>query len=336
MKNILLGILIGLTLALSLTLLAGENPLTIAGLLLKGAWGSNYDIGLTLSYVAPLIFTGLSVAVAFHAGLFNIGAEGQLIFATVMTAWLGTQLPPLPFPWGGLILIVAAVFFGAFWGFLPGLLKAFRGSHEVIITIMLNFVAAGLASWVTVNVIPRTDTQNPETLFIPQASSLKSLDFLSKYFPDTPLNASFFLAIVCSLALWVFLWKTRWGFRLRALGANAEAAERSGISKKKYQILALSLAGALAAGVAISEIVFGPGQYRTGFSPEFGFMGIAVALLARNHPVGILFSALLLGMLHKGAMDLDLETQTITRDFSKIMQALILMAAVVPWRKNVR
>ncbi len=343
MKNTSIGFIVGLLLALSLTAFAGENPFHIAAVLFKSAFGSNYDFGTTLSYVAPFIFSGLSVAVAFHGGMFNIGAEGQLTLAAILTTWVGVHCVDLPFPVGPIILILASIFFGGVWGFIPGWLKAYRGSHEVIITIMLNFIAAGFASWMTLNIIPRLDSQNPESSFIQSSNSLKSIDFIAQAFPNTPLNISILLAIFACAAVWIFLWKTKWGFELRAMGSNSEAAARAGISKKRYQILTMSLAGALAGLVAVSEIVAGPGNFRLGFSPDYGFMGIAVALLARNHPLGILFSAFLLGALHKGASDLDLETATITRDFSKIIQGLIVICVAIPWiresiskrRKNV-
>ena len=338
MKNTTIGFFVGLILALSLTAFAGENPFHIAAILFKSAFGSNYDFGTTLSYVAPFIFSGLSVAIAFHGGLFNIGAEGQLTIAAILTTWAGVHLMNLPFPLGPLVLILCSILFGGLWGLIPGWLKAYRGSHEVIITIMLNFVAAGFASWMTLNVIPRTDSQNPETTFIPAWGSLKSWDFVARAFPNTPLNISILLAVLACVLVWLFLWKTRWGFELRAMGSNPEAASRAGISKKRYQILTMSLAGALAGMVAVSEIVAGPGNFRLGFSPDYGFMGIAVAILAGNNPLGILFSAFLLGALHKGASDLDLETATITRDFSKIIQGLIVICVAIPWfhsrRKN--
>lgn len=334
MRKALIGLLVGFCLALSLTLVAGENPLHIAWIIFQSAFGSTYDLGMTLSYVAPLIFCGLSVAVAFHAGLFNIGAEGQLVFSSILVTYFGVRGPQLPFPLGPLILVILAFAFGAVWGLIPGWLKARRGSHEVITTIMLNFIAAAFASWMVVDVIPRPDSQNPESAFVQPAYSLKSIDFVNQLFPQTPANLSLVLALLASLLVWILLQKTVWGYQLKALGSNPEASTRAGISQKKFQILAMSLAGALAGGVALSEIIAGPGHFRLGFSPDFGFMGIAVALLARNHPLGIIFSAFLLGALHKGSTDLDLETQVITKDFSKILQALIVISVVVPvvWR----
>ena len=207
-KNTTIGFLIGLFLALVLTIFAGENPFHIAMVLFKSAFGSNYDFGTTLSYVAPFIFSGLSVAVAFHGGLFNIGAEGQLTMAAILTTWVGVHCTDLPFPVGPIVLILAAIFFGGVWGFIPGWLKAYRGSHEVIITIMLNFIAAGFAGWMALNVIPRTDTQNPESAFIATSASLKSIDFIAQAFPNTPLNISILLAVFACVAVWIFLWKT--------------------------------------------------------------------------------------------------------------------------------
>ncbi|WP_415062347.1 ABC transporter permease [Bdellovibrio sp.] len=321
----LLGFVIGLVVALLLTLFAGENPWHIFLILTKSAFGSMYDLGLTLSYTTPLIFCGLSVAIAFHAGLFNIGAEGQLTMAVVTAAAVGVLFPEVPFPLAPLVAFSAALLVGAFWGWIAGWLRAYRGSHEVIITIMLNFIAAGLASWFTLKVIPNPHSQNPETALVSANYMFKDYDLIARLFPDTPANASLGFAIVFALLMWIFLWKTTWGFELRAVGSNPEAAHRAGISEKKMQMLAMALAGALAGCVALSEVLGSAGQYRMGFSPDYGFIGIAVALLANNNPLGIIAAAFLMGALHKGASDLDLETSTITRDFSRIIQALIIL-----------
>lgn len=321
----LLGFAIGLIAALLLTLFAGENPWNIFLILTKSAFGSMYDLGLTLSYTTPLIFCGLSVAIGFHAGLFNIGAEGQLTMAVVTAAAVGVLFPEVPFPLAPLVAFGAALMVGAFWGWIAGWLRAYRGSHEVIITIMLNFIAAGLASWFTLKVIPNPNSQNPETALVSSNYMFKDYDLIARLFPDTPANASLGFAIAFALLMWIFLWKTTWGFELRAVGSNPEAAHRAGISEKKMQMLAMALAGALAGCVALSEVLGSAGQYRMGFSPDYGFIGIAVALLANNNPLGIIAAAFLMGALHKGASDLDLETSTITRDFSRIIQALIIL-----------
>ncbi|MGE5086760.1 MAG: ABC transporter permease [Bacillota bacterium] len=324
MKRIL-GFLIGLVIALSLTLFAGENPFHIFMILMRSAFGSMYDFGMTLSYATPLIFCGLSVAVGFHAGLFNIGAEGQLVMATVTAAAVGVFFPNIPFPLAPVVALAAALGMGAFWGWIVGWLRAYRGSHEVIITIMMNFIAAGLASWFALKVIPNPGSQNPETALVSKNYLFKDYDLIARLFPDTPANASVVFAIVLAVLLWIFLWKTTWGFELRAVGSNPEAAHRAGISEKKVQMFAMALAGACAGFVALSEVMGSSGQYRVGFSPDYGFIGIAVALLAANNPLGIIIAGFLMGALHKGASDLDLETTTITRDFSRIIQALIIL-----------
>ncbi len=328
MKNFLkisFGFLLGLTCALLLTFFAGENPLNILMILLRSAFGSSYDFGLTLAYATPMIFCGLSVAIAFHAGLFNIGAEGQLTIGTLTAAWVGVSFPQIPFPLAPVVAIASGIIAGALWGGLAGWLRAVRGSHEVIVTIMLNFVAAGFASWVTLNLIPNPNSQNPETAVVGSNYLTKDYDLIARLFPDTPANFSLVVAILVAIATWIFLWKTSLGFELRSVGYNPEASRRAGISEKKIRILAMFLAGSFAGLVAMSEVVGGVGQYRIGFSPDYGYIGIAVALLAQNNPLGIILSAFLLAALHKGAMDLDLETSTITRDFSRIIQAMIIL-----------
>lgn len=324
MKRIF-GFLLGLALALSLTLFAGENPLNIFMVLMRSAFGSTYDLGITLSYTTPLLFCGLSVAIAFHAGLFNIGAEGQLTMAVVTAAAIGVLFPNVPFPLAPLFAFFVALLVSGIWGWIVGMLRAYRGSHEVIITIMMNFIAAGLASWFTLHIIPSSDSQNPESAMVAPQYMFKDYDLIARFFPDTPANASLGVALVTAVLLWVFLWKTSWGYELRAVGTNPDAARRAGISEKRWQILAMTMAGALAGGVALSEVLGSAGQYRIGFSPDYGFIGIAVALMANNNPLGIIVSAFLMGALHKGATDLDLETTTITRDFSRILQALIIL-----------
>lgn len=324
MKRIF-GFVLGLTLALMLTLFAGENPWNIFMVLVRSAFGSSYDLGMTLSYTTPLLFCGLSVAVAFHAGMFNIGAEGQLTMGVVAAAAIGVLFPTVPFPLASFFAFSCAMIVSGLWGWIVGMLKAYRGSHEVIITIMMNFIAAGLASWFTLHIIPTRDSQNPESAMVAPQYMFKDYDLIARFFPDTPVNASLGMALVLAVLLWIFLWKTSWGYELRAVGTNPDAAHRAKISEKKWQILAMTLAGAFAGCVALSEVLGSAGQYRIGFSPDYGFIGIAVALMANNNPLGIILSAFLMGALHKGATDLDLETTTITRDFSRILQALIIL-----------
>ncbi|MFN7728305.1 MAG: ABC transporter permease [Bdellovibrio sp.] len=332
MKRALLGFVVGMAICLSLTWFAGESPVHVARVLFKSAFGSWDDLALTLFFTTSLIFTGLSVSIAFHAGLFNIGAEGQLTIATVVTTGMGLFFtfwyPPMHVMVAllySVVSVLGGLLAGALWGFIPGYFKVKRDAHEVILTMMMNFVAAGLAaSFVTSNQNP--NSQNPESAPVSPLMSWLPWDPLHKLAPDTPLNSSFLVAVAAALILGVLLFRSRWGFQLRATGQNEEAALMNSIPAPKVKILAMTLAGAFAGGVALNEIFGAHLKYRLGFSPEYGFIGIAVALLARNHPWAILPSAFLFGALQKGAGDLDLETNAITRDFAKVMQAILILS----------
>ncbi len=337
MKRFLQSILAaacGVGLGVVLTWVAGENPWHVLRILARSAFGSRYDLGMTLFYTTPLIFTGLSVAVAFHAGLFNIGAEGQLTMGALAAAAVGAVWPTVVWPIAPCLGILAGLAGGATWGFIPGWLRSRRGSHEVIATIMLNFVAAGLASYVTLNWLRNPATQNPETRPIGPAYLVHQF----AAFGGAPVSVALPLALACAGLVWVFLYRTTWGFRLRAAGRNEAAATVAGIDAPRLRIIAMTIAGGLAGLVAVAEVSGNAGQFRVGFSPEYGFLGIAVALLGRNHPAGVVAAALLFGALHKGTADLDLETEHVTREVSLLLQALVILSvsaeAVWDWTRK--
>ena len=338
MKKSILGLLFGLVICLVLTSFAGENPFHILKILFTSTFGSPYDFGLCLFYTTSFIFTGLSVSFAFHAGLFNIGAEGQLTIATMAAALTGIAFKDLGFPIAPIVATVAAFLVGGLWGFIPGILKVVRGSHEVVVTMMMNFIASGLTSYLVVAKFQNPASQNPETAPVPQSFLLANFDPISKIFKDSPANSSIILALLLCLIYYFVLNQTRFGFELKASGQNEKAALFAGISSGKIKILAMTIAGALAGLVATNEVLGSAGKFKIGFSADYGFVGIAVALLARNHPLGIIASAFLFGILQKGTADLDIETATITRDFSKIMQAVIILSvtafALTKWGKK--
>ena len=317
----ILAVLLGLALGLMVAKVAGENPWRVMMILGKSAFGSAYDIGMTLFYATPLIFTGLSVAVAFHAGLFNIGAEGQLTLGALAAAAVGASFPAIPWPLAPLLATLAAFCAGAAWGAIPGWLKARRGSHEVINTIMLNFIAAGISSWVTLYLLKNPETQNPETKTVGAGYLISHLS----WFGDAPLSTAFLLALATAILVAIFLSRTVAGFQLRAVGQSEQAARTAGIDAGKMRILALALAGGLAGLVGVGEVLGNSAKFKMGFSPDYGFIGIAVALLGRNRPLGVVTAALLFGALHKGSADLDMETENVTRDLSLILQALIIV-----------
>ncbi len=315
------AIVLGVALSLIAVKLLGDSPMLVLKTLVKSSVGTREDLGMTLFYATPLIFTGLSVAIAFQAGLFNIGAEGQLMWgamAAAIVGILGKHVPGLVAPLlGGLAAMIA----GGIWGFIPGWLRARRGSHEVINTIMLNFIAIGVTSYLTLYHFKTEENQIPETAMVaPQFLFTKWT-----WFGDTPLNSAFILALLTAVVVWILLWRTTLGYEIRAVGDNEEASRTVGIDSARIRMIAMSLAGAVAGMVGINEILGSAGKFKLGFSPEYGFMGIAVALLGRNRPLGVVCSALLFGALHKGAGALDMETEKVTRDFSEILQALIIL-----------
>jgi simple sugar transport system permease protein len=337
-KNTLFSLFISFTLAIAcclfLAFLIGENPLTVFVTLVRGAFGSATDIGYTLFYATPLIFTGLSVAVAFHGGLFNIGAEGQLYMGALALGAFGMLFPHFPLaPFFG---ILVAMIGGALWGSIAGLLKAYRGSHEVIVTIMLNFIAYAICGFFILHVLKNPLSPNPETAVIGKGFFLPGLGSLSQ---TSPVNFGFAVALITALAVWFLLFKTTWGFKVRLAGANPATAARSGIRIQRRIFQAMALSGGLAGLVAVNEIMGFAHKFRDQFSSGYGFMGIAVALLGRNRPLGIVIAAILFGALQKGSLDLEFETEKITRDLASVMEALIILFVASQglwskWRKK--
>lgn len=323
-------------------LILKDNPLQAYGLLLSSSFGSIKDVGWMLSYATPLIFTGLAVAVAFRCGLLNIGAEGQLYVAAFATAWVGikfggtvvnvfgkeenwsyTSLPAfllVPF------CILTAVAVGALWGAIPGVLKAKFGSHEVINTIMLNFIAIALVSYFTQYYYKIPGDAILQTAPIGEAAHIPKLNQFLPFLPaDVPLNVAFLLAVLMCIAVYIFLWKTKWGYELRAVGENPSAAEYGGISPRKQIIIAMTISGGLAGMVAIGEVLGVRHNYYDSFSGEWGFLGIAVALLGRNHPLGVFIAALFFGVLLRGEIFVDAFTVKVSKDLGWVLQSIIIL-----------
>jgi ABC-type uncharacterized transport system permease subunit len=307
-------------------LLIGDNPIETYGLLIGSALWWPDGIGYTLFLATPLIFTGLAVAVAFRAGLLNIGAEGQLYVAAFATAWVGIVFANLP-----TVLLVpscfgAAIAAGAVWGAVPGMLKARFGSHEVINTIMMNFIAVALVSYFTQYHYRVPGDPILQTAPISTKAYIPRFGQMIPGFPDRiPLNLAFVLALVSCGLVYVFLWRTKWGYEVRATGSNPSAAEYGGISVGRQIVLAMAISGGLAGMVGINEVLGYRHRYYDGFSDNYGFTGIAVALLGRNHPVGVIFAALLFAILTRGGIPVDAFTRSVTKDIVQILQATIIL-----------
>lgn len=308
----------------------GENPVEALAVMLNGAFVYPGSLGYTLYYTTNFIFTGLAVSVAFHAMLFNIGGEGQATLGGLGVALAVLGLGPfLPGPLTVLLAIAAAAAFGAAWAFIPGWLQAYRGSHVVITTIMFNFIAAGLMVWLLSGPLmasaqgsPQTETF-PQSVWLPQVHVL--LGSLGIEAARSPLNLSFLVALIACVGVWVLIWRTKFGYALRALGHSEPAAAYAGIHVRRMIVTAMLISGALAGCMALNEILGVQHKLLLNFSAGYGFTGIAVALMGRNHPVGIVLAALLFGALFQGGAELDFEFQSITREMVLVIQGLIIL-----------
>jgi general nucleoside transport system permease protein len=322
----------------------GDSPFQTYKLLIGSAFSWPDGIGYTLFNATPLIFTGLAVAVAFRCGLLNIGAEGQLYVAAFATAWVGIKFGGISIinPGSGQVLsspfanlpapvllplcCLAAIAAGAIWGGIPGLLKARFGSHEVINTIMLNFIAVALLSYFTQYHFKIPGDAIMQTAQIGPAANLPTLGrFIPGLPARIPLNIAFIFAVIACILVYVFLWKTKWGYELRATGANPSAAEYGGISIRKQIILAMSISGGLAGMVGINEVLGYRHRYYDGFSANYGFVGIAVALLGRNHPVGVFLAAILFAILLRGGIFVDAYTVHVSKDIVDMLQGIVIV-----------
>ncbi|HEY0591343.1 MAG TPA: ABC transporter permease [Thermoanaerobaculia bacterium] len=326
-----------------LVLLIGDDPIETYRLLLGSAVSWPDGIGYTLFYATPLIFTGLAVALALHAGLLNIGAEGQLYVGAFAAAWIGIAFAGAS-PW---ILVPAAMLgalaAGGVWGGVPGVLRAKFGAHEVITTIMMNFIAVALTNWLTQYYFKDPGDPIMQTGPIGENAHIARLGSFIPGLPERiPLNVSFLLALAACLAAAVFLWKTKWGYAMRASGANPAAAEYGGIATGRQIILAMTLSGALAGMVGIGEVLGYRYRFYDGFSPGYGFTGIAVALLGRRHPGGVILAALLFGGLIRGGLFVDIFTEEVSKDLVLVLQAIIILfvasgsAVKLPFGKSSR
>lgn len=311
-------------------LLSGESPITAYGALLKGALGSPKSIANTISKSIPLAFTGLAVALGSRCGMLNIGAEGQLhagAMAAVVTALSLSFLPaPLLLP----VSVLMGVLAGMAIGSIPGIFKAKLNTSEVIVAIMLNYICTLFTSWL-VNGPVKAQGSTAQTHVIPEGV------WFGRLFPQTQLTTSLFLLLIVASALYIFLWKTSLGFQLRAVGANASAAGTAGIKVSLFMILSMVLSGGLAALGGVTEVFGKYHRFIEGFSPSFGFTGIAVAILGRNHPAGVLLTALLFGIMDMGALRMSRVTNVSTNMVTVVQSLVILLVAapeLIKWHNN--
>ncbi|MBP6678913.1 MAG: ABC transporter permease [Paracoccus sp.] len=325
----LISLVLAFTISALVILAIGESPVEALKVMVEGALGSSYGWGYTLYYATNFTFTGLAVMVAYHAGLFNIGGEGQ-----AGIGGLGVTLVILSLPWPHWALalpaaMVGAALFGALWALIPAWLQARRGSHIVITTIMFNFIAAALLNYVLVNVLRPQGSMDPASANFPAATHLPKLSDMAlglgfEWGKNTPVNITLFIALAACVLVWALIWRTRLGYEIRAFGKSEPAAVYAGISPTRIIVLTMLISGALAGLMAVNNVMGEAERLVLNAVEGAGFIGIAVALMGRNHPFGVFLAALLFGFLYQGGGELALWT-SIPRELIIVIQALVIL-----------
>jgi simple sugar transport system permease protein len=325
----LISLLLAAVISGLVILAIGEDPIAAVKLMVTGALGSSYGWGFTLYYTTNFLFTGLAFAVASHAGLFNIGSEGQ-----AMIGGLGVALVCLAIPWPHWALalpaaIVGAAVFGALWALIPAWLQARRGSHIVITTIMFNFIAAAVLNYMLVNILRPEGSMDPATARFPEGAHLPTLhEMLAPlgigFSKAAPANISLLVALLACVLVWMLIWRTRLGYEIRALGQSETASRYAGIRPVKIIVIAMLISGALSGCMAINNVMGEAERLILNATEGAGFIGIAVALMGRNHPLGVFLAAVLFGFLYQGGAELALWT-SIPRELIVVIQALVIL-----------
>ncbi len=324
----LISLLMAGIIAAFVLLAIGESPAEALTTMVNGALGSPYAWGYTLYYATSFIFTGLAVTVAFHAGLFNIGGEGQ-----AQLGGLGVALICLALPWPHwtvalLAATLGAALFGAAWAAIPAYLQAKLGSHIVITTIMFNYIAASFIIYMLVDVLRPAGQMDPATARFGPGTALPTLNeipLLNLIFAKpVPGNVTLFLALLAAWAVWEMLWRTKLGYEIRAFGKSEKAARYAGISPLRVTMIAMMMSGALAGMMSVNNVMGESGRLVQNSSEGAGFIGIAVALMGRNHPIGVILAAVLFGALYQGGAELGLWT-SIPLELRIVVQGLVIL-----------
>ena len=325
----LISLLLAAAISALVVLAIGESPWEALKTMVTGAMGSSYGWGFTLYYTTNFIFTGLAVAVAYHAALFNIGGEGQAGLGGLGVA-IGFLFIPWPH-WSLALLgaMVGAAAFGAAWAYVPAILQAKRGSHIVITTIMFNFIAAAFLNWALVKWLRPVGSMDPASANFPPSTHLpKITDMFARFGIEwgkhTPANVTFLIALLACVAVWLLIWRTKLGYEIRAFGKSESAARYAGISPVKITVITMLISGGLAGLMAINNVMGEAERLILNNVEGAGFIGIAVALMGRNHPIGVLLAALLFGFLYQSGGELALWT-SIPRELIIVIQALVIL-----------
>ncbi|MEY4362281.1 MAG: hypothetical protein RL391_1587 [Actinomycetota bacterium] len=316
-----IAVFVALLISAVILLVTGKDPVKAFSTLF-GAAGDTKVIQGSLNRATPLMISAAAVAIGFKMNLFNIGVEGQMRVALLATAVIGAAVD-LPAPLHVALCLVVAMAAGAAWSGIAGWLKVKRGVNEVISTIMLNFIALSLVAWAFDDFFR---VESPTESLLVKTKELPK----SAWFPDLVdrrLNGMLIVAVAVLILFWVLVWKTRFGFRLRASGGNPGAARVTGVHPKRMILISMLLSGALAGLVGMRALLGDVHAYQNNLAEQQGFNGIAVALLGRNHPLGIFFSAILFGFLGEASGKLQLED--IPKEIATIMSGIIVLAVVI-------
>lgn len=306
-----------------LVLAAGASPFSVFGLVARGAAGSQFAFLETLTRATPLIFTGLAVAVAFRAKLWNIGAEAQLYAGAIVTVVLGTGLLPLPAPVLIPLIMVVAMAAGALVLLGPAILKTRFGVDEVVTTLLFNFIMLLFVSMLLEGVL-----KDPMGMGWPQSQRVIADAQLPRLIPRTRLHLGFLIALVAAVAVWVIMKKTTLGYEMRAVGHNPEAARFAGIPVNRVLMKTALLSGGLAALAGFSEVAGLKGNLTLDLSPGFGYTGIVVAMLAMLNPLGVVLAAIFVAGIFVGA-DAMSRTAGVPSYIAQVMVATSLLTMVV-------
>lgn len=302
--------------------ITGREPLNVYWSIIVGSFGSVKGFLNVLAYMTPLIMTGLGAAVAFQSGVFNIGGEGQVLIGG-LTAVIVGLLAPVSAPWGYLLSMLAGFFAGALWAVLPTLIAGRNKASLSVATIMMNSIAALLTEYIVKSFFQREGASNTETVVVNEGS------ILPRFFPSTQLNYGIFVALICVVLVTWFLYKTPFGFSLRAMGNNSQAMMQAGVPIYKRTVTAMFISGGLfALGGAIQCLAVYK-RFVMGFSPGYGWDGITVATLAGNYPIGVILSAFLFGMLRSASISMSLTNQ-VTTEMISMLQGLIVILVASP------
>jgi ABC-type uncharacterized transport system permease subunit len=336
----LIALLVALAIAFSigalLILAYGENPIDVYRAILQGSVGTVDGFGYVLSIATPLIFSALAVAICFKGGLFNIGVEGQYLVAMVTAAWAALKLDFLPGPLLVTAVLIAAMLGGMAWAAIPAILKVKTGAHEVVTTIMLNGIAVSLLAW-AIN-FPLKFTNAPPgqnvDLRTDQFSDKALVGDMGRLFGVTPgahLSWLLLLGIAAAILMWFLIRRTRLGYEARAVGSSPGSARAGGVSIGATQIRLFLISGALAGLVGMQQILAVQGNLGANYVAQLGFTGIAVAFLGQNNPIGIIFAAILWGVLSRGEVTLQIQTH-VPREFIIILQSILILSVVITYQ----